>query len=85
MGQRAMAEPANRMKLTKPIHNLQKTLEWETVDQILIAGVWPIQQKNELDCDNQLNDEPEQCYHSQLNDLLLMKEEDGKLVKLAAC
>jgi hypothetical protein len=29
----------HRMKLTKPIHDLWKVLEWETVDQVLIAGV----------------------------------------------
>ena len=36
------------MKLTKPICNLWKILEWEKVDQVLIAGVWPLR-KNKPD------------------------------------
>ena len=70
-----------RMKLTKPIHDLRKTLEWETVDQVLIAGVWPLW-KNELDhpFDDRIGGE--YCYLSHLNGLLTMKEEgDGKLVE----
>lgn len=69
------------MKLTKPIHSLWKTLEWETVDQGLIAGVWPLR-RNEPDrpFDDRINDE--QCCFSHLDDLLMMEEEeDGKVVE----
>ena len=31
------------MKLMMWIHNLWKIMEWETVDQVLIAGVWLLQ------------------------------------------
>ena len=37
-----------QMNLKKPIHDLLKVLEWETVDQVLIAGVWPLRE-NESD------------------------------------
>ena len=59
------------MKLTRPIHDLWKTLEQETIDQAPIAGVLPLQ-KNELDhpFNDQINDE--QCYFCHLDDLLMV-------------
>ena len=59
------------MKLTKPTHDLWKTLERETVDQVPIAGVWPLR-KNELDrpFGDRINDG--QCYLCRLDDLLMM-------------
>ena len=65
------------MKLTKPIRNLWKILEWETVDQVLIAGVWPLR-RNVLDrpFDDQTN--VGRCYLSHLYDLLMMEEEEAE-------
>jgi hypothetical protein len=67
----------HRMKLRRPIHDLWKVLEWETVDQVLIAGVWPLR-KNEPDrpFDDRINDA--RYYLSHLDDLLMMKEEEGE-------
>ena len=64
----------HRMKLRKPIHNLWKTLEWETADQVLVAVVWPLR-KSELDrpFDGRINDE--RCYLSHLDELLMMEED----------
>ena len=64
----------HRMELRKPpIRSLWKILEWETVDQVLIAGVWPLR-KNEADrpFDDRINDV--RCYLSHLDDLLMMEE-----------
>ena len=36
------------MNLKSPIRNLLKFLEWETVDQVLTAGVWSLR-KNKQD------------------------------------
>jgi hypothetical protein len=60
----------HRMSLKKPIHDLLKlkVLEWETVNQVPIAGVWPLR-KNEPDrpFDDQIN--VARCYPSHLDDL----------------
>jgi hypothetical protein len=58
----------HRMNLRKLIHNLLKALEWETVDQVRIAGVWPLR-KNEPDrpFDDRLS--VARCYLSHLNRL----------------
>ena len=47
------------------------------VSQVLIAGVWPLR-KSELDCpfDDQIN--VARCYLSHLDDLLMMKGEEGE-------
>jgi hypothetical protein len=67
------------MNLRKLIHNLLKALEWETVDQVRIAGVWPLR-KNKPDrpFDDRLS--VARCYFSHLNDLLTMKGEEGVVV-----
>ena len=64
------------MNLKKPIHDLLKVLGWETVDQVPIAGVWPLE-KNEPDrlFDDRIN--VARCYIFRLDDLLEMKGEVG--------
>jgi hypothetical protein len=67
----------HRTKLTRPIHNLWKILEWEMVDQVLlIARVWPLR-KNEPDrpFDDRIDDA--RYYLSHLDDLLMMEDEEG--------
>ena len=63
------------MNLKKPIHDLLKVLEWETVDQVPIAGVWPLRE-NEPDrpFDDQIN--VAQCYLSHLDDSWMLKGEE---------
>jgi len=67
----------HRTNLTKPIHDLLKVLEWETVDQVPIARVWPLR-KNEPDhlFDDRIN--VARCYLSHLDDSLMMKGEEGE-------
>jgi hypothetical protein len=54
----------HRTKLKRQIHNLQKTLKEERVDQVLIAEVWPLR-KNEQDrpFDDRINDEQDYLSH----------------------
>ena len=70
------------MKWTKQIHSLQKTLEWDMVDPVLIVEVWPLR-RSELDrlFYGQIIDEWH--YLSHLDDLMMTEEEeeDGKLVE----
>ena len=64
------------MKLTTPIHNLWKILEWEWVDQVLIAGVWPLRRNvPDRPFDDRTN--VVRCYLSHLDDSLMMEEEEG--------
>ena len=66
----------HRMNSKKPIHDLLRVLEWEMVGQVLIAGVWPLR-KSEPDrpFDDRIN--VVWCYLSHLDDLLMMKGEEG--------
>ena len=68
------------MKSTKQIHSLRKASEWERVDQVRIAEVWP-GQKTELDrpFDDRINDG--QDYLVRLDGLLKMEEEGENLVE----
>ena len=66
----------HRMNSKKLIHDLLRVLEWEMVGQVLIVGVWPLR-KSEPDhpFDDRIN--VAWCYLSHLDDLLMMKGEEG--------
>ena len=67
----------HRMNLTKPIHDFLKISESETVDQVPIAGVWPLRKiEQDRPFDGRIN--VAQCYFSNLDDLLMMKGEEGE-------
>ena len=66
----------HRMNSKKPIHDLLRVLEWEMVSQVLITGVWPLQ-KSEPDCPFNDRINVARCYLSHLDDLMMMKGEEG--------
>jgi hypothetical protein len=67
----------HRMNLTKPIHDLLKISESETVDQVPIAGVWPLRKiEQDRPFDGRIN--VAQCFLSHLDDSLMMKGEEGE-------